>query len=380
MLPKERVLAAFEHRPYDQVPLYQAGFSSQVASYILGRPDAHIGGGIQQWRESQALWEGEQAHQEFLERCNQDALDLSDKLELDYVRPSYWRMPEKPTAKLDEYTYQYGDPNGAYRIMRVDPATELYQVVEQQPAPEPTLEDIERGVEAAESALASFQPPTDVGADIKAAKERFPDRAVPVGGAGLGISNRSQVWLEAVVLRPDLVGRYLECQTGRAEKTCEAMARLGHPFLLGGGDFASNRGPNYSPKSFHELMAPRLKRITEACNRAGGFHMFASDGNLWPVAEDLFQVAHIDAFYEIDGNFMDLRELRGRYPDLTLLGNIRSATLHKGSKAEVIAETRACMEAAKELGSMIIGCSNQVVAGTPEENFWAMMETMHALK
>ena len=98
------------------------------------------------------------------------------------------------------------------------------------------------------------------------------------------------------------------------------------------------------------------------------------------MAEDLFQVAHIDAFYEIDGNFMDLRELRGRYPDLTLLGNIRSATLHKGSKAEVIAETRACMEAAKELGSMIIGCSNQVVAGTPEENFWAMMETMHALK
>jgi len=98
------------------------------------------------------------------------------------------------------------------------------------------------------------------------------------------------------------------------------------------------------------------------------------------VADDLFDYAHIDAFYEIDGGFMGIRELRRRYPDLTLLGNIRSATLHSGTKDEVIAETRACMEAAKELGSTIVGCSNQIVAGTPEENFWAMMETMHALK
>jgi hypothetical protein len=380
MTPKERVLAVFEHRPTDQVPLYQAGFSSHVASYILGRPEAHVGGGIQQWRESAALWEGEAAHQEFLERSQQDALDLAEKLELDYVRPSYWRMTEKPTAKLDGHTFQYGDPNGAYRVMRVDPRSELYQTVEQKPDPEPTLEDIERSVEAGERSLESLKPPTDIGADIKAALARFPDRAVPVGGAGIAISNRSQAWLEAIALRPDLVARHLEVQCLRAEQACQAMAKLGYPFILGGGDFASNKGPNYSPKAFHELMAPRLKRITEACNRYGGFHMFASDGNLWPVADDLFDYAHIDAFYEIDGGFMGIRELRRRYPDLTLLGNIRSATLHSGTRDDVIAETRACMEAAKELGSTIVGCSNQIVAGTPEESFWAMMETMHALK
>jgi uroporphyrinogen-III decarboxylase len=194
------------------------------------------------------------------------------------------------------------------------------------------------------------------------------------------VSNRSQAWLEAVALRPDLVARQLEVRCRRAEQTCEAMARLGFPFIQGGGDFASNSGPNYSPRAFHELMAPRLKRITAACNRYGGYHMFASDGNLWPVADDLFDYAGIDAFYEVDGMFMDLHELRRRYPHLTLLGNICSATLHKGTKEQVVAETRACMEAAEELGSIIVGCSNQIVAGTPEENFWAMMETMHALK
>jgi len=380
MTPKERVHAVFEHRPTDQVPLYQAGFSSHVASYVLGRPDAHVGGGIQQWRESKALWEGESAHREFLERCRQDALDLAEKLELDYVRPSYWRMPQKPTVKLDEYTFLYGDPEGAHRIMRVNLETELYQVVEQVPAEEPTLADLERQVEAAEASLADFRPPTDVSDDVKAAVGRFPDRAVPVGGAGIAISNRSQAWLEAVALRPDLVARHLEVQCRRAEQTCEAMAKLGFPFIQGGGDFASNNGPNYSPAAFHELMAPRLKRITAACNRYGGYHMFASDGNLWPVADDLFDYAGIDAFYEVDGMFMGLRDLRARYPHLTLLGNICSATLHKGTREEVIAETRACMEAAKELGSIIAGCSNQIVAGTPEENFWAMMETMHEMK
>jgi hypothetical protein len=57
LLPKERVLAAFEHRKTDKVPTYQAGFSSQAASYILGRP-GYVGGGVQQWREAVALCPG----------------------------------------------------------------------------------------------------------------------------------------------------------------------------------------------------------------------------------------------------------------------------------------------------------------------------------
>ena len=91
-----------------------------------------------------------------------------------------------------------------------------------------------------------------------------------------------------------------------------------------------------------------------------------------------FGEARTHGFYEVDRMFMDLRELRERFPHLTLMGGIRSEVLHIGTVEEVIEETRTALEAAHECGSMIIGCSNQIVAGTPEENFWAMTEILEA--
>ena len=61
MLPKERVRAAFEHRSTDKVPVHHVGFSSEVATAIIGR-EAYVGGGIQQWREATAHWNGPDAH------------------------------------------------------------------------------------------------------------------------------------------------------------------------------------------------------------------------------------------------------------------------------------------------------------------------------
>ena len=54
---RERVLAAFEFELVDMVPVYHVGFSGDAASKILGR-EVFVGGGIQQWREAKALWEG----------------------------------------------------------------------------------------------------------------------------------------------------------------------------------------------------------------------------------------------------------------------------------------------------------------------------------
>jgi len=148
---------------------------------------------------------------------------------------------------------------------------------------------------------------------------------------------------------------------------------------MGGGDFASKNGPFYSPRAFHNLMLPALRRVSEACHAVGAYHMFASDGNLWPVAEDLFGASGVDCFYEIDRRAgMDLARLRTTFPHLTLLGGIASETLHLGTRAEVIQEVRSALAVAKEHGSIIVGCSNQIVPHTPPENIWAMMETLHA--
>jgi len=377
MLPKDRVLNAFEHRPTDRVPIYQAGFSSRAASLVLGH-EAYVGGGMQQWRESKALWEGEDAHQEFLERSQEDARALPKALDLDIIRPTYWRMSEKPVKKIDEHTFMYGDPETSWRVMRVDPRTELYQVVEQHPNVEPTMEDLERQVESAEKGLDAYQPKAASYAAILDAQENDPDRAVLGSGVGVNIPYKVPRWLEAIALRPDIVKRHMMVQAERGVRNANCQAELGLRFLAGGGDFASNKGPFYSPAAFHEMTLPALEKVSEACHANEQFHMFASDGNLWPVADDLFGAAGVDCFYEIDCRAgMHLDKLRERFPHLTLMGGVNSFTLHRGTKEEVVEETRQALEVAKEKGSTIVGCSNQVIAETPPENFWAMMDTLH---
>ncbi len=378
MTPRERVLATFEKKPTDQVPLHNIGFSSYAASVILGR-EAYVGGGMQQWREAKALWEGEEAHKEYLERSEKDALDLSLKLEHDILRLHYWRMSERPTRKIDEYTYLYGDPEKNWRVMRFDPDTELYQVTRQHPPKvEATIENIEKNVVAQERSLENYHPSSEPSRDTKSLIETYGKNwVVRIGGGGIGIPYGSMAWLETVALRPDLVARYLDTHAERFAREVASIAAAGVKMLFGGGDFASYKGPFYSPKSFHELMLPALKKITDACHKYNIYYLFASDGDLWPVADDLFGNSGVDGFYEIDGRAgMDLGKLRERFPHLTLIGNISSQTLHTGTKDDVIKETMSCMEEAKRSGGIIVGVSNAIVAGTPEENIWAMVETM----
>ena len=377
MLPKDRVAAAFEHRPADKVPISPGGFSSRAASVVLGR-EAYVGGGIQQYREARALWEGPDAHQEYLERSRRDAFDIIHKLDLDLVRPMYWRMNEKPTRRVDENTFFYGQEDGVWRVMRFDPDLELYQIVLQSPHPRPTEADLARAVEHSEARAGQRQSRPEDYPDLLAALAEFGEtRAIPGFGVGVCVP-REPEWLEAVALRPDLVGRYLMAQAKNSACTPPAMAQMGLRYLMGGGDFASKNGPFYSPRSFHNLMLPALRVVSEACHAAGTFHMFASDGDLWPVADDLFGASGVDCFYEIDRRAgMDLARLRDTFPTLTLLGGIASETLHIGSKEDVIAETRSALAVAKERGSIIVGCSNQIVAPTPAENIWAMIEVLH---
>ncbi|MDI6828496.1 MAG: hypothetical protein QME62_08450, partial [Armatimonadota bacterium] len=115
MTPKERIIASLEHKPVDKVPIYHCSISSRMASLLLGR-EAYVGGGIQQWREAVALWNGPEAHREFIERTRRDAIDVAKALDVDMVRPSYWRMAKKPTKRIDEYTFLYGDPDASWEI------------------------------------------------------------------------------------------------------------------------------------------------------------------------------------------------------------------------------------------------------------------------
>ncbi|MBT3377272.1 MAG: hypothetical protein HN742_05025 [Lentisphaerae bacterium] len=383
MTSRQRIDAVFAGQPTDRVPVCHIGLCSESASHVLGR-EAYVGGGIQQWREVKSLWEGPDSHAEFVERSYQDAVAVSMALGNDFIRPTYWRCNRKPHRKINGNTYILGDgPEESWQVLTYDPLTEQAAITPYKPRPtdDLTLAGIEEGIRRQEERLPDHSP-TRVADEFarRAMAEHGNEYAIRVGGVGLGIPH-NQTWMEALALRPELVERHTTVSAAYSARNVQVLVAEGFHYLFGGYDFASNTGPMFSPALFNRLMVPGLRQITDACDQAGAKHLFASDGHLWPVAQGLFGVAGIHGYYEIDASAgMDLRRLRDAFPDLVLLGNIQSQTVHLGTREDVINETRSCMEAALDLGRIIVGVSNYLVPGTPPGNIEAMLTTIEDMR
>ena len=91
MIPKERVIAALEHREPDRVPTGENAVDYELVEAILGRTTLYNA----RWREYQALWDGRR--DEIVADYSRTHIELVRALEWDYVR-----VPAVPAA--GEYT------------------------------------------------------------------------------------------------------------------------------------------------------------------------------------------------------------------------------------------------------------------------------------
>ena len=378
MKSKERVNAVLAGEKPDKTPIMHTSFSSRVASAILGRPDAHVGGGIQQWHEAAALWNGPDAHAEFIERSFRDAVDVALACNHDVIRPYHWRDKRKPAAKIDEYTFRHERPDGSWEVLQFDPPTELYNRIDGSPEAPAVYDDLEAEVEADEASADSYVPSQEQHYDVlRALREYGEEYEIRVPGTFLGIPPADSRWLEATLLRPDLVERLLDTQVCRAIKNIDFFAPHGARVFFGGNDLAGEDGPMFSPKVFREILVPRLRPISDHCHTHGCYSLFGTDGNVWPFGDDLYVATGIDGHYEFDRKAgMDILKLNQAYPHITMFGNITSHLLHMGSPEDVIAQTRACVEEAHATNKVVVGCSNIIITETPMKNVDAMLETI----
>lgn len=372
MTGKERFLRAFRHEEADHVPTFEQTISSSVGSAILGRPA--FTGGIGLFRDqAEASLRGERAYEEWIDQLYGDIAALAVKLGLDAVSTPW--LTGRPTRRLAENTYLYGDENGAHEICRYEPASNSWGTVKKHP-PE-TPESIRRLVDE----MASRSPE-------KPAPERFEgyrrfkrlvgDSLDILGGVGMAIPLR-QVWLEMVALDPGLVKAYIDCGVEWALLSMETQAELGIKVMWGGGDMADNHGPTYSPRVFREIMMPAWQRITRRCHELGLYYVFRSDGNLWPIGRELFVECGFDGYGEIDAQAgMDLARLKREFPHIAFWGGVPCGNvLINGTPDEVAACARGAIDAAGHGGGLILGSSNTVLHGTPPENVLALFETAH---
>ena len=375
MTERELFVAAFEGRATERVPVYEQSFASTVASQILGR-EAYTGGTVLHWQEAVAALRGEEAYREFLERVKEDLVELHRTLGFGAISKPWLRG--RPAKQVGEFDFLYGDPEGQWVIYRYDPTAHTYAPVRYSDPPKWRGE--ERIREAVEGMWRAVERWDEEGRErfegeirewLRVAGEEF---ELVWSGAGLSVPINEE-WLTACAIVPDLVGEYLKAQAELGCRAMESMARLGIRIVWGGGDLADNRGPVYGPSFFRRYVLPAYKRLSETAHRLGLKYLFRSDGNLWSIAEDLFEEAGLDGYGEIDYDAgMRIPELQERFPKLTCWGNVSCHLLREGTPEQVREAAEEIVSKCKGRGRLILGSSNTVLPGTPPENYFALLE------
>ena len=375
MTSRERVRLAFQHREPDRVPIYEQSICCRVASEIMGRR-MRTGGGRLRYEETAARWESEEAWRDYVGRIIEDVGDLIRELDLDIVGVP-WRHSARPSRKLGDHTFRYDDPEtGLWSVYHYDEQTDVFDEVDSAVSRE-GVAAIERLVSAVERGAAAAGPPSAADyADLHAVAARAGGERALKCGVGFLMIPPDAAWLEAAATHPDLIERYLDAEAHQAIVAIPALPGLGIDILWAGGDLAGTTGPIYSPAMFRRFLLPRLKRIVAAAHTAGLVYLFRTDGNIWPIAEELLVESGVDGYGEIDIHAgMELAEVKRRFPHLTLWGGMScGGALVFDSPAAIREKARQVMEACKPGGGLIFGSSNSIHTGIPTSNFLAMLE------
>jgi uroporphyrinogen decarboxylase len=142
-----------------------------------------------------------------------------------------------------------------------------------------------------------------------------------------------------------------------------------------GDDIADTHGPLFPPKMLKEYLYPYLEKVVNIAHQKKIYVMMHSDGNLYPVLDDLLATG-IDGLHPIEPGAMDLTDVKNRYGErIFLRGNVDCIhVLPFGSEEDVRKDVRRCIDAAAKGGGFILAESNSMHANVKTENIWTMID------
>ncbi|MBS7618371.1 uroporphyrinogen decarboxylase family protein [Candidatus Bathyarchaeota archaeon] len=174
---------------------------------------------------------------------------------------------------------------------------------------------------------------------------------------------------------PSFARKFFDKMSRACTRIAEAMVEAGVDILFVTDDYADNHGPLISPKIFREYELPCLKRIVDVGRKHGVPVLKHSDGNLYPILDDIVRTG-ISGLHPIEPGAMDLKDVKERYGDrICLLGNVDCRyVLPYGSEEDVRRDVRRCIDAAGEGGGFILASSNSLHSNVKVENIYVMVD------
>jgi len=351
---RDRALTALDHREPDIVPIWELGVDPPHVEAITGK----------QWITSS---KGTTLDKRGVERHNADLMvECYNKLGFVMIRaapsdPDDWKPQRFPDGT---FTDEWG------RIRMYDPRTKstipfrtLIKTPEDFEAmPFPDVHALGRlhGIEyIVKQAKKEMAVAAEVRAPFATAWEMF------------GVTGFCQILHE----KPQFIRKVIEKMTDFNIELIKMVVDAGADMIVSNGDIAEKNGPMVSPRYFSKIFLPNMKRERDTANRKGVKFVKHTDGDLNPIMEGLANT--VDGLHSLDPSAnMDIAHIKKKYGKrLVLMGNVSVDKLCRGTKEEIVKDTRECIRVAAPEGGYFLNSSNTWYADAKLENCMTMVET-----
>ena len=163
------------------------------------------------------------------------------------------------------------------------------------------------------------------------------------------------------------------------EKIARNAVRAGADIVTLADDYAANSGPLFPPEQFQQSILPRLQRVVDAVHEEGGLVLKHSDGNLWPILDQIVGTGTdgLNPLEPVAG--MDIARVKAEYGNrVCLVGNIDCGELlSHGTVEQVEAAVKQCIADAAPGGGYMLSSSNSIHSSVKPENYVAMVRAGH---
>jgi uroporphyrinogen decarboxylase len=174
---------------------------------------------------------------------------------------------------------------------------------------------------------------------------------------------------------PEFAGDVLDVVAETNIRLAHNAIKAGADIIVLSDDYAGNDTTFFSPAVFRKLVLPRLQRVVDAIHAEGAKVVKHSDGNLWPILDEIVDTG-IDAINPIEPVAgMDIGDVKQKYGDrVCLVGNVDcSYILSEASTDEVTEVVAECIRKGSPGGGHIIASSNCIHSAVKPENYLAMI-------
>ena len=364
--PKERVIAALEHREADRVPTGENQLDGKLVQELFGTTHLYNMG----WTERTALWEGrrdEIAH----DYCTYH-VEIPKALEWDYVRVPV--VPAKGEYSRPEMTgpFSWIDQDG-YE-MHFNPDTGSIAVRAE--FPDMSVDDLPDPNEPFRVDPSELEAVEHVVREI--GQTHFIIGRAPLDGTfPWQMTVGMEEFLVRMITDPAFVHRAIDVYVARSIAYINAMFDAGVDAVMLTDDYSDNSGPIMGVDRFREFILPGLKRQCEAIHARDGYFIKHTDGNTWEILEDFIDIG-IDGWHGIQPAIgMDFALLKERFGDkLCFFGGVDCDTLIAGTEEEVRNEVKYAIEHSAPGGGLVVTTSNVVSAGTPLKKYMVLREAV----